>query len=89
MIAQQRGSTPTIREIQESELYLSPPPNGMQIVIDQLTNMVGPFFFLNFVEWWTVAQKEYELGLIGERGVDETIEAMTTACDAVLATIER
>jgi len=88
IIAQDRGSTPTVQAIQESEVYLSPPPDSMQVVVDELPNMVGPFYFPNWLEWFRTANKEFELGLIGERSVDETIEAMVTECNKILANIE-
>jgi multiple sugar transport system substrate-binding protein len=89
IIAKDRGSTPTVQAIQESEAYLSAPPNNMQVVIDELGQMVGPRFFPSFLEWFNTLNKEYELGLIGERGVDETIEAMVTEGNKVLANIPR
>jgi multiple sugar transport system substrate-binding protein len=89
IIATDRGSTPTVQAIQESETYLSAPPNNMQVVIDELEEMVGPRFFPSFLEWFNTLNKEYELGLIGERGVDETIEAMVIEGDKVLANIPR
>ncbi|HRW08828.1 MAG TPA: extracellular solute-binding protein [Caldilineaceae bacterium] len=88
IIARDRGSVPTVQSIQESEAYLSPPPASMPIVLDELAQEVGPFYFPNWLEWYRTANKEFELGLIGERDVDATIEAMVTECNKVLANIE-
>jgi len=88
IIAQDRGSTPTVRTIQESNTYLSAPPASMQIVLDELGQEVGPFYFPNWLEWYGVANKEFELGLIGERDIDATIEGMVTECNKVLANIQ-
>lgn len=87
IIATDRGSMPTVAAIQESETYLAAPPNSMQVVVDELKTMVGPLYFPNWLEWFQTANKEFELGLIGERGVDETIEAMVVECDKILAKI--
>lgn len=88
IIATDRGSTPTVATIQESDAYMAPPPASMPIVIEELKTMVGPFYFPNWLEWYQTANKEFELGLIGERSIDETIEAMVTECDKILAKIE-
>lgn len=84
LIAVNRGSTPTLRSIQEGETYLAPPPESMEIIPSELDLRQGPLFFPGFLEWFRTCNKEFELGLIGERGVDETIEAMVTEADKVL-----
>lgn len=85
LIAVNRGSTPTIKAIQESEAYLAPPPESMEVIPAELDLREGPFFFPGFLEWFNTCNKEFELGLIGERGIDETIEAMVIEGDKILA----
>jgi len=87
-IAKVRGSTPTVAAIQESDAYLSAPPAHMPIVIDELKNEVGPKYFPKFLEWFNAVNKEFELGLIGERDADATIEAMCAEGDKILKSIE-
>lgn len=87
IIAKDRGSCPTVAAIQESEVYMAPPPNNMAVVVAELKEQVGPRYFPRFLEWFNVMNKEYELGLIGERSADDTIEAMVVEGDKVLATI--
>jgi len=89
MIAEQRGSTPTVKTIQESETYLAPPPESMALIPGELDGKEGPFFFPHFLEWFQALNKEFELGLIGERGIDETIAAMVATGDEILAAIPR
>jgi multiple sugar transport system substrate-binding protein len=86
-IAKDRGSCPTVAAIQESETYLSAPPNNMHVVVDELKNQVGPKYFPRFLEWFNAVNKEFELGLIGERDADATIEAMVVEGDKILASI--
>lgn len=88
IIARDRGSCPTTKAIQESDDYMKPPPASMKVVVDELQEQKGPLFFPNFLEWFNTVNKEYELGLIGERSVDETIKAMVTEGDKVLAKIQ-
>jgi hypothetical protein len=64
---------------------MAPPPASMKIVIDELKLMKGPLYFNNFLEWWNTVNKEYERGLIGERSVDDTIKAMVSEGDKILA----
>lgn len=87
-IATDRGACPTVQAIQESDVYLSPPPENMQTVIDELVQEVGPKYFPRYLEWHNAVNKEFELGLIGERDADATIEAMVTEGDKILASIE-
>jgi multiple sugar transport system substrate-binding protein len=89
IIAKDRGSCPTVIAIQESETYMAPPPNGMPIVIEELKLEPGPKYFPKFLEWFNTMNKEFELGLIGERSADETIEAMVVEGNKVLASIPR
>jgi multiple sugar transport system substrate-binding protein len=84
-IAKDRGSCPTVASIQESDTYMAPPPNNMHIIIDELKQEVGPKYFPRFLEWFNAVNKEFELGLIGERDADATIEAMVTEGDKILA----
>lgn len=84
-IAKDRGSCPTVASIQESETYMAPPPNSMPVVINELKAQVGPKYFPRFLEWFNAVNKEFELGLIGERDADATIEAMVTQGDKILA----
>jgi multiple sugar transport system substrate-binding protein len=86
-IAKDRGSCPTVAAIQESETYMAPPPNNMHIIVDELKNEVGPKYFPRFLEWFNAVNKEFELGLIGERDADATIEAMVAEGDKILASI--
>jgi multiple sugar transport system substrate-binding protein len=86
-IATDRGSCPTVAAIQESDTYMAPPPDNMHIVIDELKNEVGPRYFPRYLEWHTAILKEFELGLIGERDADATIEAMVVEGDKILASI--
>ena len=85
IIAKDRGSTPTVKAIQESEAYLSPPPASMKGVIEELKIQKGPLFFTNFLEWFNVLNKEYERGLIGERSIEDTIKTMVAEGDKILA----
>lgn len=85
LIARDRGSTPTVAALQESEAYLSPPPAGMQIVVDELKTQEGPLFFPRFLEWYNTVNKEYERGFLGERSVEDTIAAMVAEGDKILA----
>ena len=87
IIAQDRGATPTPKAIQESDAYLSAPPNSMQTVLDELVQMQGPRFFPGFLAWFRALNHEFELGLSGERGVDETIDAMVNEGNKILAEI--
>ncbi|MBV7328311.1 hypothetical protein KFU94_08625 [Chloroflexi bacterium TSY] len=89
IIAKDRGATPTVQAIQETNTYLSTPPNSMQTVLDELVEMKGPFFFPSFLKWFRVVNREYQLGLVGERGIDETIEAMVTEGNKILDTLPR
>jgi hypothetical protein len=84
-IATARGSCPTVIEIQEGEAYMAPPPNNMAVVIDELKEQRGPRYFPRFLEWFNAVNKEFELGLIGERDADATIEAMVVEGDKILA----
>jgi multiple sugar transport system substrate-binding protein len=86
-IAKDRGSCPTVAAIQESETYMAPPPNNMKVIIDELKNQVGPKYFPRYLEWHNAINKEFELGLIGERDADATIEAMVVEGDKILASI--
>lgn len=86
-IAQDRGACPTVQAIQESDVYLSAPPNNMQFVLNELELQVGPKYFPRYLEWHNAINKEFELGLIGERDADATIEAMVTEGDKILAAI--
>jgi hypothetical protein len=61
----------------------------MRTIVDELQLQVSEMFFPRWFEWRTAVTKEFELGLIGEQSVDETIEAMVTEGNKVLATIER
>ena len=87
-IAKDRGSCPTVAAIQESDTYLAPPPNNMQVVIDELKQEVGPKYFPRFLEWYNAVNKKFELGLIGERSADDTIEAMVTEGNKILASLQ-
>ena len=87
-IAKDRGSCPTVAAIQESDIYLAPPPNNMQVVIDELKQEVGPKYFPRFLEWYNAVNKEFELGLIGERSAEDTIEAMVTEGNKILASLQ-
>lgn len=89
IIARDRGATPTVKMIQESDDYLAAPPNNMQTVLDELIEMKGPRFFPRFLEWLRVVNGEYEKGLTGWQSADEAIEAMVTKGDEVLDKIER
>jgi ABC-type glycerol-3-phosphate transport system substrate-binding protein len=86
-IAKDRGSCPTVAAIQESDDYMAPPPNNMAVVVEELKNQVGPKYFPRFLEWFNAVNKEFELGLIGERDADATIEAMVVEGDKILASI--
>jgi multiple sugar transport system substrate-binding protein len=86
-IAKDRGSCPTVAAIQESETYMAPPPDNMHVIIDELKNQVGPKYFPRYLEWHNAVNKEFELGLIGERDADATIEAMVVEGDKILASI--
>ncbi len=88
-IAINRGSVPTLKALQESDTYLSPPPESMELVSAELDLRQGPRFFGGFLEWFRTCNKEFELGLIGERGIDETIEAMVIEGDKILAAQQR
>lgn len=86
-IAKDRGSCPTVAELQEGETYMAPPPNNMAVVIEELKQQRGPKYFPRFLEWFNAVNKEFELGLIGERDADATIEAMVVEGDKILASI--
>ena len=85
LIAVHRGSTPTIKTIQEGEAYLAPPPESMELIPAELDFRQGPRFFSGFLDGFNTCNKEFELGMIGERGIDETIEAMVIEGDKILA----
>jgi hypothetical protein len=57
----------------------------VSLVPAELDLREGPLFFPGFLEWFQTCNKEFELGLIGERSADETIEAMVTEGDKILA----
>ena len=85
LVARDRGSTPTTKAIQESEDYLKPPPASMRTIIDELGRQKSPQFFTRYLEWTLASLKQYELGLLGEQSVEDTIKNMVIEGDKVLA----
>lgn len=84
-IAKDRGSTPTIKSIQESQTYLVGPPDSMKLVVDQLPAEQGPLFFPNFLNWFDAVTTQYALGIGGTLSPEATIKAMVSAGDQILA----
>lgn len=75
-IAEDRGSTPTIQTVQNSDSYLSAPPQSMQVVLDNLEIAQGPLYFTGFLNWFQAVVKQYERGLTGDLNPDDTVKAM-------------
>lgn len=84
-IAKDRGSTPTLKSVQESQTYLAGPPDSMKLIVDELPDEKGPLFFPNFLNWYDAVTKQYGLGIAGNLSPDSTVQSMVTAGDKILA----
>ncbi|NEE03133.1 ABC transporter substrate-binding protein [Phytoactinopolyspora halotolerans] len=83
-IAEDRGSTPTLQSIQESDSYLSAPPENMQVVLDNLEQSTGPLYFTQFLNWMQEVRKQFERGLNGDLSPEDTITAMVDGGNKIL-----
>jgi multiple sugar transport system substrate-binding protein len=85
LIAEQRGSTPVLRELQQSERYLAPPPPNMEQILKTLEFAEDLGFTRNWLEWYLAIESATDLAFIGEATPEEAFENAIAAGDAVLA----
>ncbi|MGI8484830.1 MAG: hypothetical protein ACR2OU_11285, partial [Thermomicrobiales bacterium] len=85
LIAKQRGSTPVLRELQQSEAYLAPPPPNMEQIGKNLKFAEDLGFTRNWLEWWRAIQSATDLAFIGEASPEDAFKKAVAAGDAVLA----
>jgi len=85
LVAEQRGSTPVLRDLQESERYLAPPPPNMEQIGKNLEFAEDLGFTRNWLEWYLAIQSATDLAFIGEASPEEAFENAIAAGDAVLA----
>ena len=85
LIAVDRGSTPVFRNLQESESYLSPPPENMQQINANLALAEEVPFNRPWLEWVRAIEAAADLAFIGEASAEDAFEQAIAAGDAVLA----
>lgn len=85
LVAEQRGSTPVLRELQQSERYLAPPPPNMEQIGKNLEFAEDLGFTRNWLEWFQAIESAADLAFIGEASPEEAFENAIAAGDAALA----
>jgi multiple sugar transport system substrate-binding protein len=85
LIAEQRGSTPVLRDLQQSEQYLAPPPPNMEQISRNLLSAEDLGFTRNWLEWYRAIHSETDLAFIGEASPEEAFENAIAAGDRVLS----
>jgi len=85
LVAEQRGSTPVLRDLQQDERYLAPPPPNMEQIGKNLEFAEDLGFHRNWLEWYRAIHSATDLAFIGEASPEEAFENAIAAGDAVLA----
>ncbi len=85
LVAEQRGSTPVLRDLQQDERYLTPPPPNMEQIGTNLEFAEDLGFHRNWLEWYRAIHDATDLAFIGEASPEEAFENAIAAGDAVLA----
>lgn len=85
LIAEQRGSTPVLKELQSSEAYLAPPPENMEQIAENLAISEDLGFTNNWLEWYLAIESAADLAFIGEASPEDAFAAAIAAGDEVLA----
>ncbi|MDQ3654514.1 MAG: hypothetical protein M3457_05495, partial [Chloroflexota bacterium] len=85
LIAEGRGSTPVLRDLQQDERYLAPPPPNMEQIGKNLEIAEALPTTWNFLEWLRAVESATDLAFIGEASAEEAFESAIAAGDAVLA----
>jgi multiple sugar transport system substrate-binding protein len=85
LIADDRGSTPVLRTLQQSDRYLkSPPPNVAQVV-KNLAYAVDLDFVPNWLAWDTAVQDKANLAFTGQDTAAGALKQAISAGDQALA----
>ena len=74
-----------LRELQQSERYLAPPPPNMEQIGKNLEFAEDLGFTRNWLEWYLAIGSATDLAFIGEASPEEAFENAIAAGDAVLA----
>jgi len=85
LIADQRGSTPVLRALQQSERYLAPPPPNMEQIGKNLKFAEDLSFTRNWLEWFRAIESATDLAFIGEASPEDAFAKAIADGDAVLA----
>jgi len=85
LIADQRGSTPVLRDLQQSKRYLTSPPANMEQIGKNLTFAEDLGFTRNWLEWFRAIISATDLAFIGESSPEDAFKNAIAAGDAVLA----
>lgn len=90
MVAEQRGTLPTRRKWVESQEYLSPPPENLTIIVDQINdtqNIVGDHQqrHKEFGPWLQAVRREMDRAFTGDTNAKDALSAAMKAGDEELA----
>lgn len=85
LIAESRGSTPVLRDLQQSETYLASPPANMEQILQNLEFAEDLSFTVGWLEWYRAIESAADLAFIGEASPEEAFEQAIEAGNQVLA----
>jgi ABC-type glycerol-3-phosphate transport system substrate-binding protein len=85
LIADGRGSTPSFKKLQTIDRYLSPPPEGMKVLVDTIPYAVPMPFNRRFQQWLEALEKAMVPTFEGQQSVADGLKEATRLADLVLA----